>query len=114
MSDFTLYAARQTLSIAADLEPSIAFGMWELAEKYQNGCRNTGISPSDFETHLIRSYGIADYLLSVILVDGEIGNIPFDQESADAADDDKIYLGLLQDILSILWTKSQQYLAVEV
>ena len=114
MSDFTLSAARQTLSIAANLEPSIAFGMWELAEKYQNGCRNTGISPSDFETYLFRSYGITDYLLSVILVDGETGNIPFNQESADSSDDDETYFGVLQDILSILWSKSQQYLAIQV
>jgi len=114
VSDFTLSAARHTLSIAANLEPSIAFGMWGLAEQYQNRCRNTGISPSDFETHLFRSYGIADYLLSVILVDGEIGNITFDQESADSSDDDEEYFDVLQDILSIMCTKSQQYLAVEV
>ena len=114
MSDFTLSAARQTLSIAANLEPSIAFGMWELAEKYQNGCCNTGISPSDFETHLFRSYGITDYLLSVILVDGETGNIPFNQEYADSSDDDETYFGVLQEILSILWSKSQQYLAIQV
>ena len=114
MSDFTLSAARHTLSIAANLEPSIAFGMWELAEKYQNRCRNTGISPSDFETHLFRSCGIADYLLSVILVDGETGNIPFNQESADSSDDDETYFGVLQDILSILCTKSQQHLAYQV
>jgi len=80
--------------------------MYKLAAHYISVNSGDGVSPSEFEDYLIRDFGISDYLIATIILDGEIGNIEI---AAESVEEEEEILQNLRAIDAILWGKYQEH-----
>jgi hypothetical protein len=102
---FTLADTVEGLLIAHEISAKDAYGVHELAGNYHHEHRNSGVSPSDFQDLLKREFGISDYLIATIVLDGEIGNVEYDEDNEEEAEQ---IVANLRAIDAILWGKHQQ------
>lgn len=108
----TLSDTIESLYIAQEISVLDAYGIHELAGDYiRQHERGGGVSPSDFQDLLIREFSISDYLIATIVLDGEIGNVEYEEN--DEGDEEQI-LSNLRSIDAIIWGKHQQHKTLAV
>ena len=113
MSDFTYADSLESLFIAQEVEPRVAHGMWEVTRKYEDKYADSGVSPSDLEDHLSHEFGVSDYLISTILLDGEISNIQFEETEDSTPEEEELFYKTLKLVDLILWGKFQDFASRE-
>lgn len=102
---FTLSDTVEGLLIAHDISTMDAYGIHELAGNYNYKHQDSGVSPSDFQDLMEHEFGISDYLIATIVLDGNIGNVEYDEDNEEEA---KQIVANLRAIDAILWGKHQQ------
>jgi hypothetical protein len=103
---FTLSDTIESLLISHEISAKGAYDIHELAGDYNYRRRNSGVAPSDFQDLLESKFGISDCLIATILLDGEIGNVEYDED--DEEESEQILVNL-RAIDAILWGKHQQH-----
>lgn len=96
------------LFIAQEISPNIAYGVHELAAEYVAKHSKPGVSPSEFQDYLFNEFGISDYLIATIILDGGIGNVEIEPELEGTKGENE-FLDNLKSIDAIIWGKYQQY-----
>ena len=91
----------KTLTTAKSITETDLKKMYQLSDMYMHRCGGDSVSPSDFDDLLSSEMGWSDYTISIMVLDGECGNLletTLEEAECDTEEQEQVITDLVYQI----------------